>query len=402
MSSINATSLSLMNSLSFAGVAEIRLGRQERKARQSVVAVARHGSRGDGEQRAAQAAAERMRLARPRDRERRLERREEALGAVIVEADVAIVRVGVLPGDHEHRESLLGEIAHEGVHGRKVEDVVFHDPGGHDHDRLGTHAIAGGRVLDDFRQARPVHHLAGRRGDGLSNHEAVVTHRRPLRLAARHVLEEMREAAHQVAAAFFPRALEHARVGGDEIRRRERVEHLPGGEGRGRRILARDAAHVGRRPLPPALDRKKCACIGVERKYVPGRIAKALVMRQRACARIHMRAEQAACGIEGDVDRAGRRFAREQQAPSGRVDAVDRPIEVGLSESPRREPRGRLRQFRPQHPVERVERRERRRPGRGGRRFDLLRPGVLLRDDGKPAHGRPLFGQFATDAGPPI
>ena len=94
-------------------------------------------------------------------------------------------------------------------------------------------------VLDDFRKSRPVHHLSRSHRDGLADHETFLADRRQFRPPARHVLEQVRQAAHEVTAALFQGARQHLRVGGEEIRRREHVEHLPRGEGRGRRVLAR-------------------------------------------------------------------------------------------------------------------------------------------------------------------
>ena len=50
-----------------------------------------------------------------------------AFGAIIVETDVAVLSAGILPGNHEYGEALLGEELDQGIRRRQVEDIVFHD-----------------------------------------------------------------------------------------------------------------------------------------------------------------------------------------------------------------------------------------------------------------------------------
>jgi hypothetical protein len=73
--------------------------------------------------------------------------------AVVVEGDVAIPRPRITPGDHEHGKAFAGEELHQRILRRQIEDVIFHDPGRHDQDRLRMH-LAGGRIvldqLDEF------------------------------------------------------------------------------------------------------------------------------------------------------------------------------------------------------------------------------------------------------------
>ena len=65
----------------------------------------------------------------------------------IVKADVAVLWPRIFPGNHEYDEALLREELDQRIRRRQVEDVVFHDPRRHDHDRLRAHAFGrrGGR-----------------------------------------------------------------------------------------------------------------------------------------------------------------------------------------------------------------------------------------------------------------
>ena len=94
-----------------------------------------------------------------------VERGHDAERAIVVHAEVAILRAGVLPRDHEHREALLGQIFHQRILRRQIEDVVFHDPGRHDQDRLGPDLVGRGRILDELDQPVAIDDLAGRHRD---------------------------------------------------------------------------------------------------------------------------------------------------------------------------------------------------------------------------------------------
>src|SRR3546814_8785698 len=63
------------------------------------------------------------------DRRDGIQRRHHAEPAVIVEADIAVVVIGILPRDHEDGMAAIDQIFHQRVLRRQVEDVVFHDPG---------------------------------------------------------------------------------------------------------------------------------------------------------------------------------------------------------------------------------------------------------------------------------
>ena len=153
MSSRNASWLSLMKSVSSPASVKSICAAKKPQRRQPVVAIACHRGGGDGQQRAAEAIAGRVHLPIRDDRRDRVERRHDSERAIVVERDVAILGTGVLPRDHEHGESLVDQVLDEGIRGRKVEDVVLHDPRRHDEDRLRPHLRRRWRILDELDQA---------------------------------------------------------------------------------------------------------------------------------------------------------------------------------------------------------------------------------------------------------
>ena len=80
-----------------AGLDEVGLRGEQGDAGEPVVVLARHGGRGDGQDRAAQTVAAGMDLRAGHDLRHRVQRRHHALTPIVVEADVAVAPIGVLP-----------------------------------------------------------------------------------------------------------------------------------------------------------------------------------------------------------------------------------------------------------------------------------------------------------------
>ena len=94
--------------------------------------------------------------------------------AIVIEGDFAIAFPGIPPGNHEDGKALTGQELDQRVLRRQVENVVFHDPGGNDQDRLRMHLAGGWIILDQLHQVVSKHHLAVRRGDGFANDKILV------------------------------------------------------------------------------------------------------------------------------------------------------------------------------------------------------------------------------------
>ena len=67
----------------------------------------------------------------------------------------------------------FGQILHQRILRRQVEDVVLHDPGRHDQDRLRMHLVGGRIVLDQLDQFIAKHDLAARGRNGFADDEIV-------------------------------------------------------------------------------------------------------------------------------------------------------------------------------------------------------------------------------------
>jgi hypothetical protein len=289
-----------------------------------------------------------------RDRGRCRDGGKHALGAIIVEADVAVLAAGILPGDREHGEALLGQELHQRVLRREVEDVVLHDPGRHDHDRFGVNARRCRRVLDDLGERCAMHDLARRCRQGLADPEGVRASRGLAATQPKQIVEPVRRTADEVHAAFRARPLQNQRIGGEEIRRRDRAQQLADGE-RGHVFVAPAyPAHPGGGALPPAFDREERMRVGVEWECPPFIRAKAVVLRQRAAAWIDARARRARHGI-GHVPQAAERGLRaELQDLAGRERQMHGPIGKRAGERRGRDPSGESRNPGMQRAIERA------------------------------------------------
>ena len=120
--------------------------------------------------------------------------------AIVIESDIAIACPGIAPGNHEDGKAFTGQELDQRVLRRQVENVVFHDPGGHDQDRFRMH-LAGGRiVLDQLDQVVSEYHLAGRRRDGFANDEFLVRGRLAGGQQSHPVAEPVLPAEHEILA----------------------------------------------------------------------------------------------------------------------------------------------------------------------------------------------------------
>jgi hypothetical protein len=91
----------------------------------------------------------------------------------------------------------------------------------------------------------------------------------------------MLPAEYEILAAALECLLQHFGIGSGEIGRRKHVQHLPHRELDDRLVCRRDAAHAGRRVVPPLLFQKKRLSKQVERRTFPLRLRKAPILRLR-------------------------------------------------------------------------------------------------------------------------
>ena len=116
----------------------------------------------------------------------------------------------------------------------------------------------------------------------------------------RPVLQEIRRSPEEVTPALFQGGLEDLRVGPGEVRRREDIEQLSGGEVDDLLIVAGHAVHPSRGAVQPLLHEQERLVVQVEGPLLPLRAAEAVVLRRRLDGGWRARHEAGAGGIEGE------------------------------------------------------------------------------------------------------
>ncbi len=352
----------------FARFGEVGLRGKQGHRLQPFIAVARHRCRGNRQQRAAQAIAGRVHLAVGHDRRHRVERRHDAELQIIVHGQIAVFRFRILPRDHEHREALVDQIAHQRVVRRQVEDVIFHDPGRHDQQRFGVDRFGYRLILDQFHQPVAIDNLA------LCHRHVAADLKgfRADRLAAADqplpVLRQVLQAAHQVHAAFFGRLPHQFRIGRQKIRRRQHVEDLARRKLHLVFVLPGDAGHAGHGVVPPLLIEQKALVDDIIGPALPGLAGKAPVLRQRFDARWRrLAAGQAGARIPRQAQPFLDRLLRQLRLLAWRIGKMERPVGKGFRQCRRRQAGCHACDGGMHGPVDRL------RQSRGGKGFPLHR-----------------------------
>ena len=164
--------------------------------------------------------------------------------------------------------------------GRQVKDVILHDPGGNDQDRFGANRDARRRVLNELNQSVAINDLARRFGEVAANLESVGPGQLLARDGALGVLHVILKALDQVESAGGDCAQQDFGIGQQKIRWREHVEDLPRCEFDHVFVAFGDAAQAGRGVVPPLLLQEKALLDEIDGKVAPGRVRKAMVLRQ--------------------------------------------------------------------------------------------------------------------------
>ena len=157
--------------LEVAGMGEIDLRGEKGRRHDAPVTLGGHQGERDGQERAADAIADRMGLALAGCPFDRVERRERAFAHVVLEGFPRQPRVRIDPGDDEHGEALIDAPLDEGFLRREVEDVELIDPRRHDQHRRLEHFRRRGRILDELDQLVLEHDLARREREIAANLE---------------------------------------------------------------------------------------------------------------------------------------------------------------------------------------------------------------------------------------
>ena len=261
----------------FTRLGEVGLGREQRHRGQALVLVTCHGGGTDGQQGTAQAVAGGVHLLVRHDGADGVHGGEEAFVQVVFHAHVVLGLARVLPGDGENGVALADQVLDHGVLGGEIQDVVLHDPGWHDQDRLRAHFLGRRAVLDQFHQVGAQHHLALGRGHIATDHELVADRGLFMAHLALHVFQRVLHAAYQVGTVFLDGALEHHRVGQGVVGRGHHAQPLACRERDPVGVVRIDAAHAGGGIGPPVFLHQEGLLHHVERPLLPGRISKAAI-----------------------------------------------------------------------------------------------------------------------------
>ena len=159
-------------------------------------------------------------------------------------------------------------------------------------------------------------------------------------IGALPVLDEILQAADQIHAALADGVPQHLGIGEQEIRRRDHVEHLARHELDDVLVLLGDAAHAGRRVVPPLLLEQERLVDEVVRPLLPLLAGEAPILRQRLDAAAASCRPPARSGRHswrtGPLFLAG--LVDELQPLAGRIGEMRRPIEIGFGQRRRRQP----------------------------------------------------------------
>jgi hypothetical protein len=123
---------------------------------------------------------------------------------IVVHAEAAIGRRGILPGNHEHAVSAPDQIIDHRVGRRQVEHVVLHDPRRDDEHGLGKNRGSGGGILDQLHQLVAHDDFAGGRRQVATHDESLHAARTLSLERALDILQPVTEASHQVLSGFGP------------------------------------------------------------------------------------------------------------------------------------------------------------------------------------------------------
>ena len=160
--------------------------------------------------------------------------------------------------------------------GRKIEDVVFHDPRRHDENRLRRNRIGRGCILDQFDEFVAEYHPAGGRREIPSDAKRILA----CGTAAHGFLDvgqHVEPARQEVFPALLDRGGDHFRVEPWHVGGREGIYCLADREGYQPLVRSADAGQPRRRLFPPLLREQKRLGESLEGRLLPGRVPETVV-----------------------------------------------------------------------------------------------------------------------------
>ena len=305
------------------------------------------GRRHHGQEGATQAVAQRVDARRLRALFDGRHGLHHAQAQVVLHAQVSVGCVGVAPGNDEHRIALAHQIAHHGIGGREVQDVVLHDARGHDEQRLRINLVGGGCVLDQLDQVVAKHHLARRgghilahlKGERLQRLRVGIGRRVPVLL---QVFGEVLVARQQTCSAGCARPVVCLGIGGGPVGGRQCIQRLAGEKIHHMLVMARQAIDL-RRLAPPGIAGLEAFLQGTERPLLPAFIAKTcILLGQRQALIVCLRARRSQPGLLRQRQGA----LPQHHLPPGRQGQVHGPVGRRQRHGHRRKPHVGARQLR--------------------------------------------------------
>ncbi len=157
-------------------------------------------------------------------------RAEVAVADVVIKAGPGIAGIGVDPGDDEQGEALVHDPLDQRIRGLQVHDVELVDPGREDDQRGLVDLVGGGGVLDQLHHPVAVDDFTRGGGKVLADVERLAVGEGDGEVAVVRfdVADQVLEALHQAHPVGLYRLFQRIGVGGEEIRRAEHVDDLPG------------------------------------------------------------------------------------------------------------------------------------------------------------------------------
>ena len=225
----------------------------------------------------------------------------------------------------------------QGIVRGEVQDVVLHDPGRHDQNRLGSNALRGGRILDELDQPVAENDFAGRDGHVSPDLEGLG----PRRLFPENVPSPVIEQVHGPAGQVFPPLLDGGAqklgVRPEEIVGGEDIEHLPGCKGDHFLVAARDPLDPGGRVVPPLLQKQEGLPGKIVGPALPVRAGKASVLGKRFDAGLGRLIPGAIPQVQRKAQGLADRLLPELGLLPRRKGKVHQPVQVGKQQRRRRE-----------------------------------------------------------------
>ena len=149
---------------------------------------------------------------------------------IIPHTGVPVFGPRVFPRNHEDRVPFIDEVFDERIMRREVENIIFHNPGRDDKDRLRVHVPGRRLVLDKLDKTVPEYNLAGRDCNGFPDLESF----RPNRFFADYgplpVLKQVEPPSKEVIPPGLDRFPEYFGICQYKVRGGKYIQYLAGDE----------------------------------------------------------------------------------------------------------------------------------------------------------------------------